>query len=70
MRSMLETSMGSGPTPRAIETPPGRKPLNVAAIVLPPEAVYQDDPGAAERLQCRRGVCGGAVNVVMGPEPL
>src|SRR5262249_23062491 len=39
MRSTLVTSIGSGPTPRSMETPPGRRPLNVSAIVLPPEAV-------------------------------
>jgi hypothetical protein len=41
IRSMLVTSIGSSPTPRAIETPPGRSPLNVAATVFPPDAVIR-----------------------------
>jgi hypothetical protein len=41
MRSRLEVSIGSGPTPRTIETPPGRRPLKVTATVLPPEAVIR-----------------------------
>src|SRR5262249_35102492 len=39
IRSVLVISIGSGPTPRSMETPPGRRPLKVAAIVLPPDAV-------------------------------
>ena len=41
IRSMLVTSIGSSATPSAIETPPGRSPLNVEATVLPPEAVIR-----------------------------
>jgi len=39
IRSLVVTSIGSLPTLRAIETPPGRSPLNVAATVLLPAAV-------------------------------
>src|ERR1700757_4213596 len=41
MRSTPETSIGSGPTPRTIETPPGRSPLKVLATVFPPDAVIR-----------------------------
>jgi hypothetical protein len=38
---MAETSIGSGPTPTTIETPPGRRPLKVSATVFPPDAVIR-----------------------------
>src|SRR5499427_9440178 len=70
IRSVLVISIGSGPTPRSMETPPGRRPLKVAAIGLPPGSRYQNDLGAAERLQGHSRIGSGTIDVVVGAELL
>jgi hypothetical protein len=64
---MAETSIGSGPTPRTIETPPGRSPLKVS---LPAGRRDENDLGTAEGLQSLGGVGSRVVDVVVGAELL
>ena len=70
MRSLLDTSMGSGPTPRTISTPPGRKPLKMVATVLPPEAVARITVAPPSACRAAAGFCRGAIDEVVCPELL
>jgi hypothetical protein len=67
---MAETSIGSGPTPRTIETPPGRNPLNVPATVFPPDAVIRTTLAPPRACRASAGSVAAFVDVVVGAELL
>src|SRR5215468_7388242 len=69
MRSMAETSIGSGPTPRTIETPPGCNPLKVSATVFPPDAVIRTTLAPPRACRASAG-SSRVVDVVVGAELL
>jgi len=70
MRSMLETSIGSGERPTTIETPPGRRPLKVAATVLPPEAVIRMTLAPPSACRASAGSVAALFDVVVRAELL